>query len=381
MKPMCRILLICLLPIIITACGPMNISAQESYADGESNSKPVKLYKIWSKRAGSGTHKSYVKLIPAVSPDRIFTADSKGVITSHDRKNGDLVWKIYTKAPVSSGPVVSKGLLVVGTRDARILAFDANTGNQRWQSKVSNEVLAAPSMDKRHVFVKTIDGKVEALNRRNGNIDWVHDHGAPSLILRTDSSPITYEDLLVVGFADGKITAISRDTGKLRWQRTIAIPRGSSAVERLVDIGADPVIVDGVIYVVSYQGNLVAISLYDGQLLWRHKLSSFSGLAVGSDELFVSDADSRVWAFNRETGTVTWKSEQFIGRQITAPTLFGGMVVIGDNQGYLHWLSKTDGHKIADIQVGNSAITVRPKIKDKDLITITAKGQVAVYRW
>jgi outer membrane protein assembly factor BamB len=132
----------------------------------------------------------------------------------------------------------------------------------------------------------------------------------------------------------------------------------------MIDIDADPLVIDQSIYVVTFQGDLAAISLADGSVRWRRALSSYSGLGGDSRHIFVTDAKDHVWSFKTDSSDSDWKQSQFQYRRLTAPIPYRGYVVMGDHEGYLHWLRAEDGSPVARTRVGSSPITAAPVVRD-----------------
>jgi outer membrane protein assembly factor BamB len=147
----------------------------------------------------------------------------------------------------------------------------------------------------------------------------------------------------------------------------------------MVDIDADPVIYNHTIYVATYQGKVAALELGSGKVIWSHDMSSFTGITVDNERVYVSDAKSYLWAFDRESGTVDWRQPQLEARIISGPALINNYVAVGDGQGYLHFLSKTDGHFIARARVSNSAIRVAPVVENGVIYVLTREGYLSAY--
>lgn len=340
----------------------------------------IKVARMWDVRNGSGTRGAYLDLEPTIRNGRVFTADAKGYITAVNQKNGQRLWQVNTKTDITTGPAVGNGIVVVGTGDAQVIAVNEDSGKVLWKGTASNEVLAKPSISQGKVLVKAIDGKMFALDSSSGKQLWSYDHGAPSLILRASSSPVISGNYVVAGFSDGKLDVLSLATGGLLWQRTIAIPNGGSPVDRMVDIDANPIVSDGVIYVATYQGNIAAVQLNNGSYIWRHKISSYTGLAVGANNVYVSDAQSHVWAFAKDSGGVIWRQNKLEARRVTAPSLMNNAVVVGDAEGYLHWLSPSDGHFLARTRVDSAGIIAAPIARGNNIYVVTNRGDLADYR-
>jgi outer membrane protein assembly factor BamB len=185
---------------------------------------------------------------------------------------------------------------------------------------------------------------------------------------------------VIVGFENGNLAKLTRQEGSMIWQTTVAIPEGAFAIQRMVDIDADPVVYNHNVYVATYQGRATSLDLTTGKAQWTHDMSSFTGLTVDSQRLYVSDAKSYLWAFDRESGTVDWRQVQLEARNISGPAMIGNYIVVGDGQGYLHWLSKQDGHFVARSRVNNSAIRVVPIVDNDVVYVLTREGYLSAYK-
>ncbi|MEI7796090.1 MAG: outer membrane protein assembly factor BamB, partial [Methylococcaceae bacterium] len=67
-----------------------------------------------------------------------------------------------------------------------------------------------------------------------------------------------------------------------------------------------------------------------------------------------------------------WQQKDLHHRRLTAPVTYQNYVVVGDFEGYVHWLSSTDGRLLGRTQVADSAIEAKPIVID-DVIYIYAK--------
>jgi outer membrane protein assembly factor BamB len=337
----------------------------------------------WTTTAGKGVGDIYLKLSPAYSDGVVFAADKTGRVVAVNANSGVSRWDIETKLPISSGLAARDGMVIFGTDDGQVLALSSQNGRTLWRARVSNQVLATPTIANDFVLIKTIDGQVCLLTLKTGQQKWCHDHGAPTMILRGSSSPQYADGLVVAGFADGKLAAYNVETGKIVWERALAVPKTTSAIDQLVDIDVDPRIANGVIYVATYQGNVAAVALRTGQIIWEHAISSYSGLALGKRLLFVSDAKSTVWAFDRDEGSVVWQQKALANRFITGPALMvDNTVVVGDAEGYLHWLAQNDGHLVARVQVEKKhGMIASPLVSpDETVYVYTTDGKLNAYR-
>ena len=344
------------------------------------NFKPqAKAVAIWSNSTGDGSGSKYLKLGAAYSEGALYTTDYTGQITRTSSKDGYTLWQVQTKLPITTSPAAGGGLVYVGTSNAKVAAVSENTGALAWTAKVSSAVLAAPTYANGMVFVKTIDGNLEALDAETGKKAWGYAQDVPSLVLRGSSSATVDNDQVFAGFANGNLVSLTTDTGSQTWSQTIALPQGDNPIENMVDIDARPIVRAGIVYVVTYQGNIAALNAITGTILWQHGLSSYSSLAVGANNVFSSDSKSHVWAFDQNTGGILWRQQALSYRNITGPVIMGNNIVVGDQEGYLHWLSSKDGHFVARVKASSAKIIAAPLVVNNILYVTTSDGKLAAY--
>ena len=140
---------------------------------------------------------------------------------------------------------------------------------------------------------------------------------------------------------------------------------GSSDVDAAVQVSGDDV------YAVGYQGRVAMIALDTGQFWWTRDVSSYRGLALDDDQFYVATSDGDVVALRRRDGTVVWQQQGLQRRGLSAPAVDGSAVVVGDFEGYLHWLDRDTGKFVAREQPGRrphrgaAARGRRPPVRDR----------------
>jgi outer membrane protein assembly factor BamB len=368
------------------------VSVATSYVmGGEDNTEPpvelmkyqaeIEIEKLWKKKVGVGSEEHSLKLVAAVSYGKVFAADREGLIQARDIQTGDQIWEMKTDYAFSAGPGTSIDTVIMGTSHAEIVAFSLETGEQKWSVSVSSEVLSAPVISNGIVIIRTIDGKVVALSEKDGSQLWVFERNVPALSIRGTSTPIIVDDNVISGYANGKLMALRLVDGKVIWETSIVIPSGRSEVERLVDLDVDPVETDGVIFIAGYQGGTSAILEIDGDVLWRNEdVSSYSGMSYDWRYLYVSDSRSDVWQLDQRNGAALWKQDELRYRNLTAPVAYDEFVVTGDFDGYVHWLSNSDGRQLGRQRVSGSAVEAKPVVVDNIVYIYAKDGTLAAYK-
>lgn len=335
---------------------------------------------LWSSTKSGGTGKTDAKLRLATTSHAIITADSKGNLLAQDQSSGKILWEKKTNSTITSGPTVVGNSVLVGTRDKGLLAFQADSGEALWSAALPGEILAAPEGNQGVIFANALDGSISALKTSDGTVLWRHSLATPPIVLRHSSSPVVAGNQVFVGFANGRLLALHRMDGSVSWEKEIAVPRGRSDMQRMTDISADPVVRDGVIYVVSYQGRLAALNAESGTPIWEKEMSSYAGFAISKTALFVADAKGNVLAINRRTGKTIWEQSGLQGRRLSKPQIWGNLIVVGDDEGYLHGLSMEDGNFLSRLMVDSKGIEAEPKVLGNTLYILGRGGKVAAYR-
>ncbi len=389
-----RIITLLLLSLSLVGCAAVDsvgesISGISDYfSGGEDNADPpsalvdyapeLKTDVLWKESVGVGADGQALKLVAVIGNGKIMAADREGLVQARDLRTGDLRWEAETQAQLSAGPGLGAGTVIVGSSNAEVIALNAENGSVLWKAKVSSEVLAVPVVANGVAVVRTTDGVVAALNEKTGAKLWTYEVNVPALSVRGIGRPVVVEDHVVAGYDNGKLIALRLADGKYVWETSVALPNGRSEVERLVDVDVDPITAGGVVYVASYHGGVSAISELDGDVLWRNEaVSSYTGLSNDWRYLYLSDSESNIWQLDQRSGSSLWKQKELHQRRTSAPAVYDNTVVVGDFEGYVHWLSKSDGRQLARIQVADSPITARPVQVDSTIYVYAQDGTLA----
>ncbi|MCG9679404.1 outer membrane protein assembly factor BamB [Vibrio sp. Isolate24] len=334
----------------------------------------------WSTSVGDGVSNYFSKLSPEYAYDKIFVASRDGVVKALNPENGHTLWQQdleqNVSARLSGGITAGYSQIFIGSENGQVIALNEETGEVNWRVDVEGEVLAAPATESNLVIVHTATGMLVALDQATGDSKWTISTEVPSLTLRGNSAPITVSGGVFWGTANGRLAAAIAEHGQLIWQQPIATPQGATEIDRLVDVDASPLVLGSTLYIVGYNGQLTAIDLRSGKSVWKRKYSSSTDLASDGGRLYmVTDKDYLV-AVDARSGTELWSNEQLEHRLLTAPVLIDGYVVVGDGEGYLHWLDRDTGEFVAQQQLSSSGFAVSPVVVPEGYITVTRDGDV-----
>lgn len=370
---------------LCTGCGMLNTylaGADNALPPAELKSidQPITIQKLWDSQVGSGTNGNFVKLTPALEVNRIYAAGRQGTVMALEADNGESIWEVDTELPISAGVGLGDGLVLVGTDEGEVVALHAKDGKEAWRAQVSSEVLATPRTAGGVVVVRTVDGKFIGLNARNGERLWVYVHTVPVLTLRGTAAPLLAQGVAITGLDTGRLLVLSLSNGVPLWEKTIAPPSGRTELDRLVDIDAEPRVVNDKLYVAAYQGNITAIDLRNGNTLWSRNFSSHTGLEVDNQQVYFADDNDAIWSLDRRTGGTLWKQTALTGRELITPVVSGNYVLVGDFEGYVHWLDKSNGKIVGRARADDESIGVAPLVRGDIAFVLSEGGKLSAFQ-
>ena len=340
----------------------------------------VRVDRVWSAGTGGGDDVLRLGLRPSVRGERVYVAGHGGDVHALETATGREIWETSTDLALAGGPAVGEGIVVVGGSGGALIALDAESGEKRWQVMTGGEVITAPTIENGIVVARTVDGRLRGLRASDGGEVWTYEQPVPPLTLRGNGHPVVDGDMVFAGLDNGKVVALSLTTGELLWNTTVAPSRGRTEIERLVDIDSPVRIMGDDVFVVGYQGRIAMLARETGQLWWGRDMSSHRGLAADGDTLYVTTSDSTVVALRRRDGTPVWSQDALLRRSLTAPALAGDALVVGDFEGYLHWLDAATGQLLARGKTGAGRMTNAPVAAGDLLVLESDSGDVQAWR-
>jgi outer membrane protein assembly factor BamB len=341
---------------------------------------PVK--KLWSDGVGGGKKQTVLRLGlgPALDNGVVFAANHKGEVVALALESGRQVWLKKLKVPISGGPAAGFGVVVVGTSKGGVIAMDGASGRELWRTRVNSEILSAPAISENVVVLRSVDGRLHGLDAHSGKQVWSVEQPVPRLSLRGTATPIIAKEAAISGFDNGKVMAVSLNTGDTLWDATLAAPHGRTELDRLVDIDSAVRVVGENVFAAGFQGRTAMLALDSGQLWWSHDMSSYRGLAVDEDTLYVTQSDGSVVAMRQRDGAEMWRNDKLRRRGLSTPVVIGSAIAIADFQGYIHWLDKGTGELIARVRTAKQRISNPMVGANETVVVLTDGGTLAAFR-
>jgi outer membrane protein assembly factor BamB len=345
---------------------------------------------LWETSVGDGIGDYFSRIKPYAEYGKIFSASREGKITAVNIDTGKTVWEVDVSdlknergffdakksALVSGGPIAGINKVFVGTENGKVYAFNAETGELDWQGKVKGEIITRPALDSGILVVNSASGELKAFNASNGEEVWKIDQDVPPLTLRGISAPVVAGGGVILGNSSGDLTVYMLEKGQQGWLAPLGEATGSTELERIVDIDSSPVIYGDKVYAVSSRGNLAAVDIRNGRTLWKRQYSSYRQISIDGNTIFVTNTKGHIYAVDRINGLEKWSNLDFTNRSVTGPAVVNDFVVVGDFEGYLHWISQETGEAVARHHVDGSGIFATPTVEDQVIYVQSRDGDL-----
>ncbi len=336
--------------------------------------------RVWKTSVGDGVGQFFSNLAPIYAYEKVFVASRDGDIQALNPETGKTLWEQDLEGDVSArlsgGLMAAYNQVFIGTENGQVIALDAETGEETWRVDVDGEVMSTPVAESNLVIVHTSRGVLEALDQQTGEQSWAISTEVPNLTLRGDSSPVAAGGGVFWGTANGRLAAAVVERGQLIWQQPVGTPKGATEIDRLVDVDAKPVILGGTLFTVGFNGQLIAIDLRSGKPKWKRNYSSATDIATDGSRIYLATDKDHLVAVDARSGTELWSNQSLQHRQVTAPTLIGSHLVVGDSEGYLHWVDRLTGEFVAQQMVDDSGFAVGPIALPDGYVITTRNGDV-----
>lgn len=345
--------------------------------DFTASANPVRL---WTANAGKGDGLTGIAQAPYIADGRVYAASIRGGVRAFDLQSGSQLWHHDSDLRFSGGPGAGDGLVVVGSLDGEVVALDAATGAVRWNASVLNEVIARPAIGQGLVVVRSNDGRVTAFDAASGERRWFWIRELPSLTVRGNAPVALAPGFVFVGTDEGNLTALSLTDGRVMWEQPVGVADGRTELERMADVDGAPVVDGGVVIASSYKNTTVAFEGPSGRPLWVAESGGVGGVGIADDRVVVSDAAGIVWGIDKYVGTSYWQQPALVRRNLGPAAVHGAYAVVGDFDGYLHWMRLSDGEFSARARAGRSAIAGRPAVADGVMVVQNVDGDLSAWR-
>jgi outer membrane protein assembly factor BamB len=338
------------------------------------NTVPVRL--AWQVSVGSAER---ALLAPIVVGGSVYAAAHDGTVVGLDAERGRERWRTDVGEALSGGVGSDGDMVAVGSEEGQVIVLDAATGKVRWRARVSSEVLSSPVVTGDLVLVRSADSRLFALDATDGKRRWLYQRASAPLSIRSAEGMAVSAGLVFAGFSGGKLMAISLANGAPRWEATVAVPRGSTELERVADVVGIPAVTEREVCAAAYQGRVGCFDIANANPFWSRELSSATGVALDPGFVFVSDEKGAVHALDRSAGTSVWKQDKLFLRRLSVPLALGRQIAVADVEGYIHLLARDTGAFVARVETDGTPVSAQLVRFGKGFLAQTRGGKLYAY--
>ena len=368
--------------VVVAACFSVLVSSCGLIFPDKNKPEPKQLVPVKPTIAGrvvwtSSTADVEFPLSVAVNGSTFTVGASDGTVIALDAAKGREVWRANAKSALSAGVGSDGKFAAVVTREGQIVVFEA--GRELWRQPAGMRVITTPLVAGERVFVVGLDRSVTAFDALNGAKLWSVQRPGDALTLAQAGVATAFKNTLLVS-QGSRLAALDPASGAVRWDVALATPRGSNEIERLSDLVGPAVRVGDVVCVRAYQASVGCVNAETGQLLWTKTFSGRGGLAADEHYVYAADAADRITAWKADTGEVAWTTDAYLHRQLTTPFSLGPVLVFGDFEGQLHFLSADHGVAQLILPTDGAPMAAAPVVSGTTVLVVTRDGGLFALR-
>ncbi len=379
------------------------------------------LKRVWSKDIGKGSgRKTRILASPVIVNGVIYVMDGDNEIIALGETSGDKLWdyKVFVeerestregrvgiidrirdplsfaddsgvdKESVGGGVAFDGGTLFVSSGLGVIAALDPSTGAEKWKYEARTPMHSAPVASNGRVFVISDDNELYALNANTGEVLWTYQGLVESARMLTSPAPAIIDDVIITPFSSGEIVALRVQNGGVLWQDSLSSSGRLTPLASLNDIASGPVVADGYVIASAQSGVMSAFDLRTGQRIWRQPAGTLGFPLIAGDFVYAVTTEGQVVCMSKIDGTVVWlqqletfKNEKKRKERIVwaGPILAGNRLFIASSRGTTMTLDPKTGAILGTDKVGDP-VFVSPVIANETIYILTDGAKLIALR-
>ncbi len=353
------------------------------------------LSEAWNEDIGdSGDDEERIVASPIAASGRVFALDAETAVTAVDGESGRRLWSVELTPDeeddghISGGLAFENGQVFVSTGFAQVIALNAETGQVNWRRSVDGPMRAAPTVRGGRIFVITVDNKLYAMNAQTGDTLWTYSAATEVASLLGGGSPAVDEGIVVAPFSSGELIALRVESGRVLWTESLAAVRRTDVVSTLSHIRGRPIIDRGRVYAVSHSGQMAAIDLRSGRRVWDKEIGGLESPWVAGDYLFLLTNEAELICLSRKSGRVFWvqtlpRFEDEEDREDpivwTGPILASDRLIVAGSQGESYAISPYDGRYLGKMEMPDG-VSVPPIVANRTVYVLTDNASLVALR-
>ena len=353
------------------------------------------IQKIWSVDIGDGSDdEERLASSPIIADGHVFVIDALSVVSAYNTENGDRLWKRDLtpeeddEGHIPGGIAYDDGRIYISTGFAEAIALDAKTGKEVWRKSISSPTRAAPTIRGGRLFILTVDNKVIAINAKTGKKLWTHTGAAETASILGSASPASDEGVVIVPHTNGNLIALKVDNGRLLWQNSLRIVKRTEVLSNLAHIRGRPIIDRGKVFAISHAGLMAAFDLHKGRRIWQKEIGGIESPWVAGNYIFIITNDLEIAALSRDTGNIHWvrslpryedSEDQEDQITWTGPILVSDRLIVAGSHGEAIAISPYTGRILGSVELPDG-ISVPPVVAGGSVYFLANDAELVVYR-
>ena len=355
------------------------------------------LQLAWSTPIGEGNERKHrITADPVISGGRIYTMDSRSLVSAHTTSGGTVWTRDITPASENKDDASSGGLAIAGdtlyvtSGFGFVTALNAATGAPRWTQALDAAPMGAPTVQDGVVYLTTRDALGWALDATTGRILWQAFGATSDSGIAGGSAPAVAGPLVVFPFPSGQMVSAVRNTGQQAWAASVAGKRQGRAFSKFTDLTGDPVVVGNTVYAGNHAGAAAAFDATTGQAIWRANEGALSPVWVAGGSVFLISDENRLVRLDAATGETIWARdlpfftrERIRRRKGTfahyGPVLAGGRLIVASDTGALNEFDPVNGNLVGTVPLPSGAAR-NPVVAGGTLYLVTENGALHAFR-
>ncbi len=342
-------------------------------ATGEVLRSPLEL--AWSFETGEGGERRTppIEASPIISNGTVFVGTQLSQFLAIDLRSGEEVWRFKAEGAITAPAAAFEDTVFFGDNYGFIYALDIESGEEKWRFETEGKIEGGVNVLPREgesaaVFIGSHDYYLYALDSVSGKVLWQYETGnyviaTPSIINSGGQQAICF------GGCDGLL---------------YVIPASGEGDSQEIEVGSyianSSSVRDGIAYVANNGGEVLAIEVASGEVVWKNPIGPeyTASPAVDEERVYIAGPDKRLVALDRVTGEEVWA---FLSRRAldSSPVVSGDLIWQGGMDGRLYAVSRLDGSEVWQYEVG-AQIKASPAVSRGMLVLCGSDGLVYAFR-
>lgn len=379
------------------------------------------LDRAWSTNIGEGSgRKGRIVAPPVIAGGTIFTIDSRYKVSAINETTGDEIWTFKVEAVqrestrvgktsfldrirdpltftdgdgsdkegVGGGIAFANNTIFVASGLGKMVALNAQTGELIWARQTRVPLNSVPTVDNGRVFVISDDNELFALNSNTGEVLWSYQGIIETASMLTAPAPAVIDDVVIAPFSSGELIALRVQNGGVLWQDSLSSTARLTPLASLNDISGGPAVADGYVIATAQSGVMTAFDLRTGQRVWTQPAGSLSIPLIAGDVVFTATTTGQIAAMSKLDGTVLWiqqlenykNAKKRKERTVwTGPVLAGNRLLVASSAGDVTILDPRSGEVLKEMSV-KSPIFVPPVIANETVYILTDDAKLVAFK-